>query len=185
MTANLDILCSNPLDLKTKITIRKHKKIFCGPPKNLEKISWPISIFLKYLMTPQNPSVAPHPPLTSVPKEGIENIGTHKGLSKTFNNHYVNIIEKKTWTKPGSDLQRCCDMNIHYAVSKIKNTYANHPRIIEINKVMKNESGFSFKEVVEEEILKLLKSIEMKKSTGEGKLPLSLLNMLVAIYTNL
>ena len=29
----------------------KHEKIFCGPSKMLENISWPIKLYLKYLMT--------------------------------------------------------------------------------------------------------------------------------------
>ena len=49
--ASLDILCSNPLNLKNKITKIEHKKIFCGPSKILKNISWPINICLKYFMT--------------------------------------------------------------------------------------------------------------------------------------
>ena len=60
-------------------------------------------------------------------------------------------------------------MDIHFAISKIKDTFANHSSIMEI-KVTKNETAFSFKEVAEEEILKPLKNIEVKKSTGEDKL---------------
>ena len=51
MMASLDILCSNPLNLKNKITKIEHKKIFCGPSKNLKNISWSINICLKYFMT--------------------------------------------------------------------------------------------------------------------------------------
>ena len=50
--ASLDILCSNPLNLKNKITKIEHKKIFCGSSKILKNISWPINICLKYFMTP-------------------------------------------------------------------------------------------------------------------------------------
>ena len=50
--ASLDILCSNPLNLKSKITKIEHKKIFCAPSKILKNISWPINICLKYFMTP-------------------------------------------------------------------------------------------------------------------------------------
>ena len=46
--ASLDILCSNPLNLKNKI---EHEKIFCGSPKILKNISWRINICLKYFMT--------------------------------------------------------------------------------------------------------------------------------------
>ena len=50
-------------------------------------------------------------------------------------------------------------MDVHSAISKIKDIYANHPCIIETKKVTKNETAFSFKEVGEEKILKLLKNI--------------------------
>ena len=50
--ASLDFLCSNPLNLKNKITKIEHKKIFCGPSKILKNISWPINMCLKYFMTP-------------------------------------------------------------------------------------------------------------------------------------
>ena len=76
-------------------------------------------------------------------------------------------------------------MNIHSAISKIKDTYANHPSIIEIKKATKNETAFSFKDFEEEEILKLLKNIAVKNSTGVDTLPLSLLNVVLAMYTNL
>ena len=49
-------------------------------------------------------------------------------MSETFNNHYVNIIEKTTGSKPDTGLHKFCDMNTHSAISKIKDTYANHPR---------------------------------------------------------
>ena len=49
--ASLDILCSNPLNLKNKITKIGHKKIFCGPSKILRNISCPINICLNHFMT--------------------------------------------------------------------------------------------------------------------------------------
>ena len=59
--ASLDILCSNPLNLKNKIMKTEHKKIFCGPSKNLKNISWPINIRLKYFMTSTETLRAPPP----------------------------------------------------------------------------------------------------------------------------
>ena len=51
LMASLDILHSNPLNVKNKITKIEHKKIFCGPSKILKNISWPINICLKYFIT--------------------------------------------------------------------------------------------------------------------------------------
>ena len=50
--ASLNILCSNPFNLKTKIRKIEHQKIFCGPSKILKNTSWPINIYLKYFITP-------------------------------------------------------------------------------------------------------------------------------------
>ena len=60
--ASLDILCSNTLNLKNKITKIEHKKIFCGQSKILKNISWSINIWLKYFMIPTTPSAALLPP---------------------------------------------------------------------------------------------------------------------------
>ena len=70
------------------------------------------------------------------------------------------------WYGPSSVLQ----YGYHSAMSEIKDINANHPIITEVKKVTKNEAAFSFKEVAEEEILKLLQNIDVKKSTGEDKL---------------
>ena len=59
---SLDILCSNHLKLKNKIMKIEHKKIICGPSKNLwpmKNISWPINICLQYFMTPTNTLCVP------------------------------------------------------------------------------------------------------------------------------
>ena len=50
--ASLDILCSNPLKLKNKVTKIEHKKIFCGLSEILKNISRPVNICLKYFTTP-------------------------------------------------------------------------------------------------------------------------------------
>ena len=52
LATKLDILCSNLLNLKNKITKIEHNKIFCGPSKMLKNITWLINICLKYFMTP-------------------------------------------------------------------------------------------------------------------------------------
>ena len=52
LTASLDTLYFNPLNLRNKITKIEHKKIFCSPSKILKNILWSIDICLKYFMTP-------------------------------------------------------------------------------------------------------------------------------------
>ena len=53
--ASLDILCFNPLNLKNKIMKIEPKKIFRGPSKILENISWPIMAPTKTLSHPPPP----------------------------------------------------------------------------------------------------------------------------------
>ena len=65
--ASLDILSSNPLNLKTQITKIEHKKIVCGPSKYLKNIPWPINICLKYFMTPIKTLPPPPPPIPLPP----------------------------------------------------------------------------------------------------------------------
>ena len=50
--ASLDILCSNHLNLKNKITKIELRKIFCSPWKILKNIPWPINICQKYFIAP-------------------------------------------------------------------------------------------------------------------------------------
>ena len=52
LMASLDILCSNHLNLKNKITKIELRKIFCSPWKILKNIPWPINICQKYFIAP-------------------------------------------------------------------------------------------------------------------------------------
>ena len=57
--ASLDILCSNQLNLKYKITKIEHKKTLCDPSEISKNISWPINICLEYFMIPTK-TLRPH-----------------------------------------------------------------------------------------------------------------------------
>ena len=61
LVGNLDILRSDQLHLKSKITKGEHKEIFCGPSKIFKNISWPINICLRFFM-PATPPPPPPPP---------------------------------------------------------------------------------------------------------------------------
>ena len=110
---------------------------------------------------------------------------------KTKSNHKIlNFVFNLSKTRNGTlgirIIYKFCDIDIHSAISKIKNTYANCRSIIEIKKVTQNETAFSFKEVAKEEILKVLKNIDVKKSAGEDKLPLKLVKCAASyIYKSL
>ena len=60
--ASLDILCSNPLNLKNKITKIEHKKLFCEPSKILKNISWPIHQYMPKIFHDPHKITLPPPP---------------------------------------------------------------------------------------------------------------------------
>ena len=64
--AGLDILYFNPFHLQNKIMKTEHKKIFRGPSKILKNISWPINIYIlyiiRYFMAPIK-TLHSHPPI--------------------------------------------------------------------------------------------------------------------------
>ena len=78
--ASLDILCSNPLNLKNKIAKVEHKKKFCGPSKFLKNVSWSINICLKNFMPLQNLSAPLQHTECAVPKFNENKIAKNLGL---------------------------------------------------------------------------------------------------------
>ena len=93
----LDILCSNPINLKNKIT----KNFVIGPTKILKNISWPINICLKYFTTtiktlqtcplPPPPTYLMYGPLPRVNNFDIK----QKKMEYLF--HYMPPTPKKIW----------------------------------------------------------------------------------------
>ena len=59
--ASFDILCSNLLNFKNKITKIEHKKIFGSPSIILKNISRAINRYIKYFMTPTKSLPSPRP----------------------------------------------------------------------------------------------------------------------------
>ena len=84
--ASLDILCSNPLNLKNKITKIEHKNIFCGPSKILKNIWWPINICLKYFMSPRK---------TLLPPSYILNMWSLNGIKRVKSLENILYLSKK------------------------------------------------------------------------------------------
>ena len=97
-------------------------------------------------------------------------------LAETFNDHYINIVEKSSGKKPQSladTNEQASDRDI---VKLILEKYANHPSILAILQNPENSFlTFSFRTVESNEIRKLLKNIDSKKSTGEDQIPPKLL----------
>ena len=95
LMTSLDILCSNPFNLKNKIIKIEHKEIFFGSSKILKNISWPINICLKYFMNPTK-TFCPLPP----PPSYILNV---QSLNDRFQNHHSywnrKYISKNNWNR--------------------------------------------------------------------------------------
>ncbi len=101
-----------------------------------------------------------------------EIISNDRELAETFNDHYINIVEKSSGNKPQSladSNKQTSDRNI---VKLILEKYANHPSILAILQNPENNfSSFSFRAVESNEVLKMLKNVNRKKSTGEDQIP--------------
>ena len=63
--------------------------------------------------------------------EGNKIITGKRELAKTFNEHYINIVEK-SGIKP-KDISQCDkNQNIHKTIREIVKSYENHPSILQI-----------------------------------------------------
>ena len=103
--------------------------------------------------------------------EGNKIITSERELEKTFNEHYVNIVEKSSGIKP-KDISQCDkNQNIHTKISEIVKSYENHPSILQIKRNICSSSfhvkeKFRFYFVNEIEIKKLIQGLNPKKATG-------------------
>ena len=93
-------------------------------------------------------------------------------IANTFNNHYINIVEKSTGIKPNTLGHENDDSQINEIIKK----YENHPSILEIKKHTTSDV-FSFKEIDENDLKRLFKEIKTDTSTGEDKIPPKLLKL--------
>ena len=61
--------------------------------------------------------------------EGNKIITSERELAKTFNEHYINFVEKCSGIKP-KDISQCNkNQNIHKTIREIVKSYENHPSI--------------------------------------------------------
>ena len=95
-----------------------------------------------------------------------------KEIVEIFNDHYINIVENTSGWKP-KDARDELGQNrtnteiIQYIIHK----YKDHPSIAAINKVFKNSKKNRFSKVSKNEVNKLLKSVDIKKSVGDDTIP--------------
>ena len=93
-------------------------------------------------------------------------------LAEIFNDHNINIVEKSSGDKPCNIADTVATDDDRQIIGLILEKYKNHPSILAIiqNRAI-NCRSFSFHEVKVCQVKKQLKSLDGRKSTGEGQIP--------------
>ncbi len=109
----------------------------------------------------------------SLVKKG-EIITDNQTLATIFNDHYINIVENSSGTKPCSISDEFPSLDDRASVRIILDKYKNHSSVKAITRnIDSTQSSFSFRETNNSEVLELLKSVDIKKSIGEDQIPRS------------
>ena len=102
-------------------------------------------------------------------------------LVKTFNEHYMNIVEKSCGKKPTNISQEYGDMSDAEAIHLICKNFENHQSIKELRRNLVESAPPAQSKnpvyVSSEDAKKLLKNIDQKKSTGIDKIPPKLVQL--------
>ena len=89
-----------------------------------------------------------------------------------FNNYYINIVEFTSGKVPSNIAKTMPNSALpDDLIDKIKIEYQDHPSIKAIKDNIITKEPFHFREVTEEEVYKLLITIDHTKSTGEDNIP--------------
>ena len=89
-------------------------------------------------------------------------------LVETFNDHYINIVEKSSGQKPCNFVSDANSREDDVVIDAVVQHYSNHPSILKIREIFGNSrtvEHFQFNNVTISEIYKLLKNIDDKKAT--------------------
>ena len=104
-----------------------------------------------------------------------------KRLTKLFNEHYINIVERSSGLKPACRKE---DFDKRTVLHNIIKKYENHSSIIKIKNYMSMKSNLSSnntlasaRQVTSNEINLILKSLNTKKASGTDKTPTKLVKL--------
>ena len=107
-----------------------------------------------------------------------------KCLAKLFNEHYINIVERSSGSKPEKIICHNEDFDKRIVLHNIIKKYKNHSSIIKIKNFMSvkshlnsNNSLASARQVTSNEVNLILKSLNTKKASGTGKIPTKLVKL--------
>ena len=108
-------------------------------------------------------------------QDKINIVSDESVLVKTFNENYVNIMEKSCGKKAKNISQEYGDMSDTEAVHVVCKTFENHQSIKESRKNLLESApptqSITQAFVSSEHVKQLLKNIEQKKPTGTNKVP--------------
>ena len=98
-------------------------------------------------------------------------------MAKLFNEHYINIVERSSVSKPEKIVCHNEDFDKRIALHNIIKKYENHSNIIKIKNFMSvkshlnsNNSLASARQVTSNEVNLILKSLNTKKASGTDKI---------------
>ena len=92
-------------------------------------------------------------------------------IAGIFNNYYINIVEFTSGKAPSNVANQMPSLvSPKNIIDAILDDYKNHPSVKAIRNQNISNKLFSFKEVEEDEIYKILLSIKHAKYTGENKI---------------
>ena len=111
-----------------------------------------------------------------------EMVTDDKKLAKTFNEHYINTVERSSGLKPEKmEFENSLNTSRNILHSII-DRYRNHPNILKIKSEVISEScsNSDFCSnilVTSDEVEKMLKSLNSKKADGTDRLPIKLIKL--------
>ena len=104
-------------------------------------------------------------------KEDNEILTDNKVLAKTFNDHYINVVEKTSGITPDILGNPEIKEKDQETIDLIKSKYQNHSSITMINSLNFDKNSFEIPKAKVEEINKFINEINPKKATGPDKIP--------------
>ena len=110
-------------------------------------------------------------------------IDDEKELPKTFNNYYINTVEKTSGIPVENSFKNC---DTFKAVPKITEKYKKYDIILELRKNLKLTETFKIPKSKVSDINQLLKNINIKKATCPNTIPPKLIKLLAnTVYSHL
>ena len=100
-------------------------------------------------------------------------------VSGILNNFYINIVNHVTGKeRDGLDLNDLADFQSNEQIlEQTKEKYSTHPGIKRIKDKLNDSSSFSFREVTTDEIIKIIKALDINSATGIDTIPHKLVVM--------